>query len=56
MVPEYMVKEWAQYTYADPTDYWTFRKQVNISAIDVSLFVATNQQHYMKAYVLIGAD
>lgn len=29
MVPEYMLKEWAQYTYADPTDYWTFRKQVN---------------------------
>lgn len=28
MVPEYMLKEWAQYTYADPTDYWTFRKQV----------------------------
>lgn len=28
MVPEYMLKEWAQYTYSDPTDYWTFRKQV----------------------------
>ncbi|XP_048580263.1 transformation/transcription domain-associated protein isoform X2 [Nematostella vectensis] len=27
MVPEIMLKEWAQYTYADPTDYWTFRKQ-----------------------------
>ena len=28
LVPEILLKEWAQYTYQDPSDYWTFRKQV----------------------------
>lgn len=28
MVPEVLLKQWAQYTYQDATDYWTFRKQV----------------------------
>lgn len=28
LVPEVLLKEWAQYTYQDPSDYWTFRKQV----------------------------
>ena len=29
LVPEILLKEWAQYTYQDPSDYWTFRKQVH---------------------------
>lgn len=28
LIPEILLKEWAQYTYQDPSDYWTFRKQV----------------------------
>ncbi|XP_078376381.1 transformation/transcription domain-associated protein-like isoform X4 [Oculina patagonica] len=30
LVPEILLKEWAQYTYQDPSDYWTFRKQLSI--------------------------
>lgn len=30
LVPEVLLKEWAQYTYQDPSDYWTFRKQLCI--------------------------
>lgn len=28
IVPEVVLKEWAQRTYQDAADYWTFRKQV----------------------------
>jgi len=30
LIPEILLKEWAQYTYQDPSDYWTFRKQFSI--------------------------
>lgn len=29
-VPKTLLKEWAESTYADPTDFWTFRKQFSI--------------------------
>ncbi|OQR70315.1 Transformation/transcription domain-associated protein-like [Tropilaelaps mercedesae] len=29
-VPRTLLKEWAQATYPDPTDYWTFRKQFTL--------------------------
>lgn len=38
IVPEVLLKEWAQYTYQDPTDYWTFRKQVGTPVERLSPF------------------
>ena len=39
LVPEVLLKEWAQYTYQDPSDYWTFRKQVHLSPYRVPKFI-----------------
>jgi hypothetical protein len=55
MVPEVMLKEWAQYTYTDPTDYWTFRKQVRIWLLGI-IFEPEKQLYLIFTLLALSKD
>ena len=53
LVPEVLLKEWAQYTYQDPSDYWTFRKQVHLSMSRVPKFIVKLTMTFFVAQLSI---